>query len=177
MATITASLFFNSARKYKVGTLTFDIIVAESHNLSNTMTSYNIEDGSKISDHIENNKRTGSLSGLITSFSLNSEVLVGNRALEAFVTLEEIHNKKELVDVVTVLKVYRNMNINSISINRDSDTGEALTADISFEQANIVKLEQITVTATVKTSGVKTNNDRQSSRVTQKGRQTRVPAL
>ncbi len=172
MATQTATLFFKSNREYKVGSITFDLILNESHNFTGTVTRFKVEDGSAISDHIQNEPKGGGLSGLITNFSLSEGEVSTNRAQDAFDKLEELHDNKELVDVVTILKVYEDVFISNISVNRDEETGEALFADISFTEVRIVQLEEVEITASVKLKDTKTTENKQSSKKQNKGKQT-----
>ena len=163
MALINATLFFKNNRIYGVGAITFDLILNESHNFSNTVTQYNIENGSNISDHIQNEPITGQVSGLITNFNINLVGFFVNNAQAAFEKLEELYKKQELVTIVTVLKVYQNVAITNITINRDKDTGEALFADFSFQEINIVSLQEIVITASVNIKDMTSNLNQQAS--------------
>jgi hypothetical protein len=56
------TFLFYQNREYKIdnnetglGILSFDLELAESHNFSNNVTQFNVEDGADISDHIQNN--------------------------------------------------------------------------------------------------------------------------
>lgn len=172
MATQTATLFFKSNREYKIGSITMDLILNETHNFTGTVTRFNVEDGSPISDHIQNDPKNGGFSGLISNFTLTEDNITTNRAQDAFDKLEELHDKKELVDVVTVLKVYENVFISNINMNKDEDTGEALFFDVSFTSVDIVQLEEVEVTASVKLKDTKTTDNKQSSKKQNKGKQT-----
>ena len=73
MAEIPVSLFFKGVQSYGIGILKFDLLLSEDHNFDNTITEHPVEDGSIISDHIQNELENGSLTGLISNFSVNAE--------------------------------------------------------------------------------------------------------
>jgi len=160
---INTTLFFDQQRTYGVGALTFDLILAESHNFNSSVSEYNIENGSIISDHIQKELENGTLSGLISNFSLTSPGIVSNRAQDAFDLLEQIYNDQQLVTVYTVNKVYENVAIVSIGISRDDSTGEATIAEISFRKVNVVSLKEIVIQASVFISDMDTDLNKQSS--------------
>lgn len=162
MALVPASLFYKN-RDYGVGNIVFDLILGETHNLKNTVTQYKIEDGSNISDHILNDVREGSLSGLFTNFSIEVPGFILNRAQLAYDSLEQIWKAKDLVDIFTVYKAYKNMAITNISIVKDSDTGEALIADISFQEVTKVSLQTINILANISLEDMTSDINRQSS--------------
>jgi len=162
MATVNANLFYKS-RNFGVGIITFDLILSESHNMSNIVTQFKIEDGSIISDHIQNDIRQGSVSGLITNFSLFTPGFFTNRAQLAFDTIEQLWLGKQLVNIVSVYKVYRNVAITNISIVKDSGVGESLVADFSFQEVEKVSLKTINIEAAITVTDMSTDINRQSS--------------
>lgn len=162
MPVIPAQLFYKN-RDYGVGSIQFDLVLGETHNMSNIITEYKIEDGSTISDHIQNNVRTGTVTGLITNFSIGEGTLTENRALLAFQRLEELFEAKELVTIVTVYKVYEDVVIENISIAKDSNTGESIVADFSFREITKVSLQTINIEAEIKIDGMNTDINKQSS--------------
>lgn len=171
---INSVLFFNQIRNYGVGSLTFDLVLSESHNRNNAISEYNIENGSFISDHIQNQLETGSVSGVISNFSINSTGIVSNRAQDAFDLLEELWKAKQLVTITTVHKVYENVAIESINVGRDDATGEAIYIDISFKKVNIVSLKEVTVVATLNIADTLNDINKQSSPNVDLGKTTGV---
>ena len=163
MPTIPASLLFRNNRTYGVGVITFDLILTESHNFSNSVTQFNVEDGSLITDHIRNELFTGTVSGLITNFSLFQNGFFSNRAQEAFDAINVLWKERTLVDIVTVMKAYKNVSITNITMSRDSDSGEELIVDFSFQEVNVVTLQEVIIEATIKLPNMNTDQNRQSS--------------
>jgi len=174
MAKIPTTLLFKGNRTYSAGAITFDLILSEGHSFTSSVTSYNIEDGSTISDHIENQTRTGTVAGLITNFSIYGGTPSLNKAQDAFNKIEQLYESNELVTVVTILKVYEDVAITSISTNRDSDTGEALIADFSFQTVTKVSLQEVELDAKIKLADMSTDQNKQSSQNVNAGKQTGV---
>ncbi len=160
---LRAQLFFRNNRKYGVGDIKFDLILSENHNFSNEVTEHNIEDGSTISDHIKNNPETGSVTGLITNFTIHTFGITKNRAQDAFDAFKSLWKERTLVTIVTVMEVYNDVAITDVSVDRSSSTGESLALNISFQKANIVKLKTVQVDVGITLDGTETNANRQAS--------------
>jgi len=146
-----------------VGILTFDLELAEGHSMQNSVTKYNVEDGADVSDHIQNELESGTVTGFITNFNIFDGVIFENKAQLAYDTLRDLWKKKELVDIYTILKVYEGVAITSININRDASSGESLVCDIAFQEFNKVKLSEVSIGATVNLQNTKTTQNKQSS--------------
>lgn len=170
MAIQTVSLFFRRNRQYSFGNIVLDLITDETHNFNNAVTQYNVEDGSVISDHIRNELFTGSITGIITNFSLYTGELVSNRAQDAFDALEQLWRDRELITVNTVLKIYNNVAITGLSVNKSVDSGEMIAINISFIEFNVVNLQEIELVASVKLKDLKSKQNRQTSPKTQVGK-------
>ncbi|MDX1811580.1 MAG: hypothetical protein R3240_06505, partial [Gammaproteobacteria bacterium] len=63
---MSLTLIFPSFSKAKIGTLALDASLQENHKLSSKVTSFPIENGSIVSDHILNNPITVSIEGFVT---------------------------------------------------------------------------------------------------------------
>lgn len=177
MATTPVRLFFQQKKRpygadADMGSIKFDLVLNERHNFNNAVSSHNIEDGSEISDHIRNELENGSLTGLISNFSVKTRLLRTNRAQDAFDFLFELWQAKALVTITTVMRVYRDMAITDISIPRSFDTGESAVFTISFRKVNQVKLKTVTLETTVKIADTKSDQNRQSSVTSDQGRTT-----
>ena len=159
---IPASLFYRT-EGYSVGELGIDLILSESHSLSSVVTSHPVEDGSVITDHIQKNLRMGSLQARVSNHSrksaqVNSEstdlqdvvdanktAMRTNRAMIAWELLQAIHDRSELVTIVTVMQKYKDVAITDISVDRDENTGEALDFTLTFQQVKRVALKEVTI--------------------------------
>ena len=170
---IPLKLFFG--RDYKIdskkGSVTFDLILSESHNISNEVSEHPVEDGSVISDHIKNNLENGSLTVMVSNFSLNIFTSVlSDRAQDAYDEIVRIWKNRELVTIVSVLKVYDDVAITDVSTARSADTGSAIVMDIGFKKVKIVKLKTVLIDVGVKIKGTTTSIERQASPPTDQGR-------
>jgi len=158
MAVIPTVLFFKRPNRYGIEGqnhfLFFDLNIGERHSRSAKATMYNVEDGSIIADHIQNELESGSLTGYITNYSLSQpNGIITNRAQDAFDTLEQLWKDRQPVTLYTLLKKYENV---VLSFNFDKNNSkEDLTIDIAFQKINIVKLQEISAVGYIK---IKTNN-------------------
>ena len=172
MADITTTLFFKNARDgYRVGSIELDLILTEGHNFSSEITQFNIEDGSDISDHIRRNLFQGTLTGRVSNYSLTQGEITSNRAQEAYNKLKEIWLNEDLVDIVIIYDVFTQVGISNVGTPRDSSTGEAISFDISFQEVNIVKLQEIVIVANVKFADMTSENNKQASPKKETGKQ------
>lgn len=167
---IPVRLLFKGNRIYGVGRLSFDLILSENHNRSNDITDFNVEDGTIISDHIKKNLENGSLSGLVSNFSLNTFGNIFNRSQDAFNVMEEIMNEQTLVTIVTVLKVYENVGITSVDVVQTSESGESIVLDVTFKQVNVVKLKTVQIDLDVKVPNMDNDVNRQAAPTAELGR-------
>jgi len=166
----TATLFYNTGRKYGINSITFDLILEESHELPVGVSRHRLEQGSEISDHIELPFQSGSLSGFVSNFSLKSAGNISNRALDVFNELEKLRSQRGLVTITTGLKVYTDVAITGISTSRNKLTGESLTFKISFMQVRIVKLRTVQIEASINLLDMNTDQNRQAAPLADNGR-------
>ncbi len=113
--------------------VTFDTMVSEEHVYSSRVTYFPVENGTIVSDHIINQPETVNLSGLVSDTPLNIFATF-NRSVAVFNTLVQLHQRREVFDVVTGIKVYRNMAITSLDVPRTIRTGQTLTFNISLQK-------------------------------------------
>lgn len=170
------NIFFRNNKKYgmdsDIGSITFDIILNERHNFANDVSTHTIEDGSEVTDHIRNQLESGSLTGLISNFSVKTRLLRTNRAQDAFDFLHKLWQAKILVTITTVLRVYTSMAITNISVPRSFATGAAGVFNISFRKVNIVELKTVILETGVKLKDMKTASNRQAAVTSDLGRTT-----
>ena len=167
------SILFNSRKAAKIGELQLDATIQEVHDYKNQVTSFPIEDGSSITDHIKIEPDEFQINGFVTNSPIsvfqknNSEVIrnvdgtvdvqnlqrssaVNNVEL-ALDKLLKISGRKveggntepELITIVSGLRVYSNMAILSCTIPRNARTGEALEFSARFKQVKTVATETV----------------------------------
>lgn len=115
------------------GSIVFDTIVQEDHRYTSKVTSYPIETGTIISDHILKDPDVVSLSGIVSDTPLNI-LAPFNRSQAAFNQLVSLQARRIVVDVVTGIKVYKNMAITKLEVPRNINTGQTLTFNIEFQK-------------------------------------------
>jgi len=173
---LPASLFFKENKIYGVGEISFDIIVTEDHIHQSNVSSHSIEDGSVISDHVHNLMRAGNMTGVISNFSVNAGTIFTNRAQDAYDALVSLWEEKNIVTVYTILHTYEDVIIANMPVARDSDSGDSLMVQISFQSVKIVMLQDIELELSIKVKNLNTNQNRQVSTKTNAGRTTTTPS-
>lgn len=137
--------------KMRVGTVQFDASVREVHTYSAEATSFPVEDGSVISDHVRRLPDGLEIYGIVTntpvvylaSLFAPSPIVEDflrptDRVEAALNEIIRIMEKSELVDVITSLKEYRNMALLRSSIVRDADKGNILDCTMTLRSISIV---------------------------------------
>lgn len=117
----------------RIGTIDLDVTIREQHRFSSRVTTYPVENGTIVSDHIINDPDVVVLETLVSDTPLNI-LSAFNRSIDVFNRLVEIHQKREVVTVVTGLKVYESMAITSLEVPRDMRTGQALMFTIELQR-------------------------------------------
>ncbi len=164
---IPAMLFGGRKREKSIKSdsfsLVFDLQMSESHSFDSEVTNHPVEDGSPISDHIEQKLRSGSSSFLISNYSLTQGELTTNRVQEVYDLFKQLWKAKELVTLVTDLDVYENVAITKVGIARQSGTGEAGTFEVSFTEFRIVRLKKVSVDANIVITELETEESQQAA--------------
>lgn len=139
--------------------ISFDLIMEETHIWENDVATHTVEDGSTITDHIRNNPREGRLVGMISDYSLRSFIGANfdSRSENAYVALKSIWQKRQLVDIVIVMEVYKNVAITSVNIRKDSQSTSHQIFEIGFKEVQIKKTES--VQTSFKVNGGEMNTD------------------
>ena len=138
------SLLFGGNRKTKIGVLELDASITELHEFENVVTAYPVEDGGEVADHIYMKPDTVMVQGFVTnSPPLIFDITLGrsDRVGDALETLLTIRNNRELVTVVTGLKVYNNMALKRLSIPRTRTTGNSIRFTADFVKVTKVASE------------------------------------
>lgn len=120
----------------RVGTIDLDVTITEQHRYNSRVTNYPVEDGTIVSDHIINEPDTLTLQALVSDSPLNILALP-NRSVDVFNRLVDIQQRRELVTVVTGLKIYDSMAITSLDVPRNLETGQSLTFTIELQKVTL----------------------------------------
>ena len=110
----------------------------ESPTFSNEISSKPLEDGTVVTDHINNEPDTFTLDIVITGEN-------GKSAQEKYERLLEIRNNREIITVVGALQVYENMAISEMSLEKNSENAKGYNGSISFQQVKFAKPQTIDI--------------------------------
>lgn len=189
MASVPITLLANLGNLYGVnggtetGVLEFDLLLTETHNFQNTVTTHPVENGSEITDHIKNELRNGSLTGMVSAYSIRFRTFntVGDLVADAFSfvdaeqkafdTLEKIWRARIPVTITTLMRVYENVAITNISTSRSEADGKSITFSISFRELKQVSLKRLQVEANIEVANLDSDINKQIAPAENAGRQ------
>lgn len=159
---VQSSLFFRD-EDFGIAELPFDLLIDESHSLDFDIPEHAVEDGSSISDHVQERLRTVQITGMFTNHPIGSkksgyvnddgtvneeadEVNVdgvegrGNVALKKFEKLKEIARSRKPVRLVTSLEVYEEMLFESMPYSRGPEDGESIKFTAKLREVKTAKV-------------------------------------
>ena len=132
-----------------------DLVESEEHSLEAEITDYPVEDGSDISDNIRLKPRTLTLNGAIVSDTPIGAIAsdptrklgAGNPppSQDAYRRLEALYESRKPVEVVTGLKRYTNMVLETLTIPREAKDAGALVFSAHFKQIRTVVNKRVTM--------------------------------
>lgn len=132
-----------------------DAALSEEHSFENSVTSFPVQDGADITDHIRFVPIQVTIDGIVSDTPIGE--MAGIRGLsqlgigggppseDAFLILLDIRNKREPVTIRTSKRTYENMALLSLRRREDSKTGRALRFQAVFKQVRIVVLDRILI--------------------------------
>ncbi len=167
----------------QIASIKLDASLSESHTYPARITDQPIEDGSVVSDHIINDPfrldMTGSITNIPTlgigTLTLPAVTAIGslvsifktkNKIKDAEEEFINLRNKKTVFSVVTGLRRYKNMVLETFTFNRDATIGDALEFSATLRQIDIVSTEVITIDDT------DDDSKKANQKETDEGRQT-----
>ena len=158
---ILSSLYNTASDSYiqKYQALTFDSTPSTGIRRQADVTSYPVENGADVSDHVQIRNNTFKLSGMITETPIRavrdllySAGVNGTRISQAITYLDQIFEARQPIILITEHKVYENVILTGISYDYKSE--HAMQFDLEFEQVRLVSKAEVNVIAT-KTQGNK----------------------
>lgn len=118
--------------------LIVDATLSESHALEAEVTDYPIESGGSFSDNIRPRPLTLSLECIVSNTPIDPIVNYRQKdtqpASYAESFLRQVFEARDVVEVVTSLRTYRDMAIESLNIDVSRDVGDALKFSAKFKQ-------------------------------------------
>lgn len=120
------SLIFSDTQN-RIGELIIDGFLSETHEFCNELTTHPVESGCSFVDHIHHKPISLQLEGIISNtpmsfigvnfFNIKNHDLLN----EAFLKIEDIFAKREVLTICTSMKEYQNMVLESLSIEKNNN--------------------------------------------------------
>lgn len=152
---ILASIYNSSSEQYiqNFQAIVFDAVPSIGIKRQAEVTSYPVENGADVSDHVQVKNNTFSMSGMITETPirlmhdmLHSAGVNGTRISQAITYLDQIFDARQPIILVTEHRVYENVILRGISYDYQSE--HAMQFDLEFEQIRLVSYGETNVIAT-----------------------------
>lgn len=125
-----------------IGALPLDALLSEETRLSSNITSYPVEDGPPVTDHISQDAERLSLSGMVTAASITMFGAGGrSKLMAAKEALRLIHDQRLPITIVTGIDMYENFGMGDATIGR-TNKGDFLTIDCEFRKIRKVTLKE-----------------------------------
>lgn len=175
------SMIFGWNGGSSIGTLPLDALVNEKTTLTSRATSFAVEDGPPVTDHVVADSEQLTLDGWVTAADisllggLRGEALGAGRSklIGAKDALRKIHADRLPITITTGLDVYADFVMESCSIGRSNGAGDRFELSASFKRIRKVTLRQADIPPE-KTSGSAT--DKAGTTKANAGKQNGVPA-
>ncbi|MBY5168951.1 hypothetical protein FP359_03585 [Klebsiella variicola] len=153
---VIASMSNDSSASYiqEYSALSFDSVPQIGVKRKADVSSYAIESGSEVSDHIQIKNDTITLSGWITEspIELRGDIISssganGTRVRQAIDWLNTTFNARQTISLVTRDAVLENVVLTGVSYDYD-DALDAMKFDLTFERIRLVSSKEVDVIAT-----------------------------
>lgn len=131
--------------RIQVAGVDVDLRTGEYHTSESQVTSYAIEDGSVVADHIVETPDVVEIACQVENFDGNGQPAQGRRAKDAFQRLKQLKGERQLVEVVTQHELYTDMAITMVTGAHESPVRGRLTMRARFERLPRVQLQLVTV--------------------------------
>lgn len=133
-----------------------DVTMDEAHEWTNDVTSYPVEEGSPITDHIRQMPDKVTITGMISDTPLRDDILQNYnagvdgvnapvRSQTTFDLLRDLMASKELITLYTRYKIYTSMALQNCSIPRSSGMGLMVQFTLQFINVKIVSTQSVDV--------------------------------
>lgn len=195
-----ASFFVQNNQANKIEALEIEVTLSENHEFTNNITSYPVDVGFNITDHIQQQQPKLSVSGLTSNtpvqyFSGQIGKLLRadltNRIQETFKILLNYAGFQlpkhggadsiqimtpKLLTIVTGYTIYRNMAIQKVNFPREKGTGGAIQYNLDLIQIRKVESKYSLISNTSSLSGKAPNVKEQASKTINTGKNTTTEA-
>ena len=147
-------VLYREHKRGQIGRLELDATLSYTNKYTNEVTSFPVEDGSNISDHIRNKPFELTLTGFISDTPIKikeglADLLVsgtrGSRVAASYVELKNIWESRDVVDVITGLEVHSDMALVSLSVPRSPRDGHSMRFSATFRKITKAVTELVTL--------------------------------
>lgn len=156
------NIFFNQNKRGEIGGISIDATISDEHTSACDLTENPVEEGANVTDHVQLKPVELTIEGVISDtpldFGILNNLITGNfgaikdtakgiagnftgqttRSTEEYNKLLDLQRKREPFKVVTGLKVYENMILVKLSVNRNATTGKSIHFKADLKQIRIV---------------------------------------
>lgn len=187
---VPASLFYRKDEDMGIKDMPFDLFISEKHSLQFRIGDHPLQDGSTVSDHVQQELQEVTIEGMFTNHSVkkgsskkessfkfdkeygSSEIqqTVTNTALEKFEELKALAKKKEPVRLVCSLDTYPKMVITKLDYDRDEKSGSSIRFTMTLREVVIVKLKSSSGIYPFDPSSMTTDNDKLIAQMKSQGK-------
>lgn len=138
----TVSLVFATGyARTTIGTVQLDALLVETVELTSRATSYAVEDGPPVTDHITQESEVLQLSGVISAAEVTLfEVAGRSKMVAAKDALRKIHQDQLPITVLTGLDLYADMAMESCKLSRGNNGGNAFEVTCALKKIRRVVL-------------------------------------
>lgn len=138
--------------------LNVEVASEETHEQTVTWTSHPMEVGVNVSDHATVEQARYNFSGIISNTPINSDfespqLLGPDRVQEADEKLLAMLRARQPVTIVTGLRVYPSLGIESYTVTRTPQTGQALFFSLGCVEVRFAVAETVVIPPTIIASG------------------------
>lgn len=117
------------------GAVELDASMDETHTSSNEITRFPVEQGVNIADHVRRQPENLVITGMVTDHPLVfGGALRSGRSLEAYQNFLTMMDQADLISVVTSLRQYSNMVLETMVVPRNSKLGSAVQVTLTFSE-------------------------------------------
>lgn len=155
---------------YETVEIELDAKLAESHNLTSKVTSFPVEDGANITDHISLDPEVVTIEGFISDTPVRylsgvRSLISGSKPTQtAFDQLMTLREQKIPFNVLTGFKLYTDMFFTNLTIPHNQSTGQALRFTAELKKIHFSKSKSVKVSDDVKDSPEGTKDQAQSTK-------------
>jgi hypothetical protein len=134
------------------GGVALDATITEQHSGSQTITEHPVETGAKVTDHSQKDPDKLTLVGVVSDFPILRDINAGpepsiiggdpdRRAQQAYLELTRFKNEARLLQVVTELREYTDLMIETLSVPKDKGRRHVVEVTIGLKEFRKASIE------------------------------------